>query len=181
MTARRMAATARRQGAEHRYYVVATDKAPSGYEAIETAVNAARRCGEGAYIVDTLATPYFPMVRQIEKGEPVYREYGAWACMASLDRNLIEAVKKGCPAVVRAFLAKGADVNARDEQGGTALHWAVKRRVPECARQLIAAGADLAATDRSGLTALGLARAKNLPELAQLLSQAGAREQREPA
>lgn len=162
-----------------RYYVAAADVAPAGRDTLEAAIALARQYGEGTYIVDTLATPYFPMVQQIEKGEPVYLEYGAWPAPASPDQDLIEAAKKGCPAVVAAFLAKGADVNARGDRGRTALHWAVARRVPECVRQLIAAGADLDAADRDGMAALQLARSKNLPEIADLLAQAGAREQRE--
>jgi ankyrin repeat protein len=118
-------------------------------------------------------------VQRIENGTPAYLEYGASPGLASSDRNLIEAAKTGCPAVLRAFLAKGGDLNARDESGRTALHWAVARRVPESVIELIAAGADLGAADRDGMTALSLARSKNSPEIADLLAQAGAREQPE--
>jgi Ankyrin repeats (3 copies) len=162
-----------------RYYVVTAGVAAAGCDAIDTAVAVARQYGEGTYIVDTQAAPYFPMVQQIDNGAPVYLEYGAWPASASPHRDLIEAAKKGCPAVVAAFLAKGADVNARDERGRTALHWAVARRVPECVAQLIAAGAGLDVADRDGKTALQLAQAKNLAEIAALLLQAGAREVRE--
>jgi hypothetical protein len=175
----RSATIAQAAASGQRYYVVAADVAPAGCATLEAAVKRARQYGEGTCIVDTLATPYFPMVQQIENGEPIYLEYGAWPAPASPDQDLIEAAKKGCPAVVAAFLAKGAELNARDERGRTALHWAVARRVPECVKQLIAAGADLDAADRDGKTALQLAQAKNLPEIVDLLLQAGAREVRE--
>lgn len=157
-----------------RYYVVGRDIAPVGYDTLEVAIGVARQWGEGTHIVDTLATPYHPMVQRIEKGEPVFLEYGAWETWRRPDQNLIEAVKKGHPAIVSAFLAKGADVNARDPNGGTPLMWAVARRVPENLRLLIAAGADVNAHDRNGMTALKLARAKKLSEIAEMLVEAGA-------
>jgi hypothetical protein len=162
--------------AGRRYYVVARDAAPAGYDALDAAIAAARRYGEGTDIVDTMATPYHPMVQRIVDGEAAYLEFGAWPTRGAPDQNLIEAAKKGCPAIVSAFLAKGADIDARDPRGGTALLWAVARRVPESVRLLIAAGADLNARDRDGMTALKLARTKNLPDIVRLLEQAGARD-----
>ena len=41
------------------------------------------------------------------------------------DLTLIEAAKHGDPAAVDAALSKGIDVNARQGDGATALHWAV--------------------------------------------------------
>jgi ankyrin repeat protein len=116
------------------------------------------------------------MVQRIEKGEPIYLEYGAWQTRTSLEQNLIEAAKKGYPPILRAFLAKGAEVDGRDSRGSTALIWAVARRVPESVRILIAAGSELDARDRAGMSALKLARAKKLTEIAELLERAGARE-----
>jgi ankyrin repeat protein len=159
-----------------RFYVVARGIAPLGYDMIEVAINVARQYGEGTDIVDTLATPYHPMVQRIEAGEPVYLEYGAWPTQRAPDQNLIEAAKKGCPAIVSAFLAKGADVNVKDSQGGTALTWSVARRVPDSVRLLIAAGANVNACDHAGMSALKLARAKNLPEIVDVLVKAGAYE-----
>jgi|GEM_PF-1176204 len=170
------AAPSRVQSTALRYYVVARDIAPIGYGTIEAAVGAARQYGDGTEIVDTLATPYHPMVQRVVNGEPVYLEYGAWETWRFPDQNLIEAAKTGSPAIVGAFLAKGADVNARDPRGGTALIWAVARRVPESVRLLIAAGVDLNARDQHGMTALKLARAKNLPKMVALLLRAGASE-----
>ena len=120
--------------------------------------------------------PYHPMAERIEGGEPVYLEYGAWDTRVGRDRNLIEAVKKGYPPIVQAFLAKGADPSAADETGGTALIWAVARRRSESVRLLLAHGADVSASDADGMTALGLAKRKNLGEIAALLEAAGAKE-----
>src|ERR1700693_2178853 len=66
------------QATARRYYVVAHDIAPVGYDMLEAAINVACQYGDDTDIVDTLAIPYHPMVRRIENGGPTYLEYGAW-------------------------------------------------------------------------------------------------------
>ena len=44
---------------------------------------------------------------------------------------------------VRAHLDAGADVNERDEEGVTALHWAAINGHDDCCRLLLARGADV--------------------------------------
>lgn len=56
--------------------------------------------------------------------------------------------------LVRALIAKGADVNARTTLGGTPLRYAADRVDIEVAKLLIAAGADLQIADRLGGTPL---------------------------
>jgi hypothetical protein len=162
--------------AEHRYYVMPPGgEGAFGYDSAEAAEAVARDYGPGAHIVDTGAMPYYPMVHRIdEAGEPVYLEYGAWDTRVGLDRNLVEAVKKGYPPIVQAFLAKGANVNAVDDDGGTPLIWAVARGQPEIVRLLLSRGADVLAADTGGMTALKLAERKKLPEIAEILRAAGA-------
>ncbi|MBM3554787.1 MAG: ankyrin repeat domain-containing protein [Alphaproteobacteria bacterium] len=157
-----------------RFFVVAKDVAPIGYDTFEAALLAARHYGEGAEIIDTKATPYHPMVQRIEKGEPVYLEFGAWDTRAAPHLNLIEAVKKGHAPIVRAFLAKGGDAKVRDGKGATALHWAVARDKREILEIVIAAGAELSARDDRGDTALALAKRKGLSETETLLRHIGA-------
>jgi ankyrin repeat protein len=55
------------------------------------------------------------------------------------------------------LLAVGADPNARDKSGVSALHRAVRTRASEAVRALLAAGADVSARNRSGSTPLHLA------------------------
>ncbi len=160
--------------AARRFYVVSPDGPPVGYDRLEVAIEVARQYGDGVDIVDTQATPYHPMAQRIEDGEPVFLPYGAWDTKGSLGQNLIEAVKKGYAPIVRAFLAKGADVDARDGAGGSALIWAVARRSPQIVALLIEAGADVNARDRNGKTALLLARSKGLGEITDRLARAGA-------
>ena len=162
---------------DHRYYVIPpAGEAAFGYDSAEAARAVAQEYGEGAHVVDTAAMPYYPMVERIEKGEPVYLEYGAWDTRVDRDRNLIEAVKKGYAPIVQAFLAKGADAGAADKTGGTALIWAVARGRPETVRLLLDKGADVNARDADGMTALALARRRNAEEIAEILLAAGAEE-----
>jgi ankyrin repeat protein len=65
---------------------------------------------------------------------------------------LIEAAKaKATPAALSA-LSEGADANAREPDGTTALHWAVHYDDADLVRALIAAGADVAARNDYGAT-----------------------------
>jgi hypothetical protein len=164
--------------AKHRYYVIPPGgEGAFGYDSAEAAQAVARDYGPGAHVVDTGAMPYYPMVHRVdESGEPVYLEYGAWDTRVGLDRNLIEAVKKGYPPIVQAFLAKGANVNTTDDDGGTPLIWAVARGQPETVRLLLKSGADVNARDGDGMTALVLARRKTAQEITEILLAADAEE-----
>jgi ankyrin repeat protein len=159
---------------DRRFYIIPADSGTRAPEivcvgTIELAERFAVEFGDGAHIVDTLAAPYYPMVRRIEDGAPVYLEFGGWDMVAHPETNLIEAVKKACPPMVRAFLAKGCDPNATDRNGGTALIWAVARGDAEAVRLLIAAGASVATADANGMTALKLARDRGRDEITALL------------
>src|SRR6185503_1217758 len=77
--------------------------------------------------------------------------------------RLAEAVKAGNRQAVRALLkqpARAADVNLREADGTTALHWAVRANDLETAQLLLAAGARADVANRYGVTALWLAAAK---------------------
>src|SRR5262245_63078628 len=67
---------------------------------------------------------------------------------------LIKAVSKGDTATVRALLAKGADVQARDANGRTALMYAAENGDPTTVQALLTNGADVNARDSQGWTAL---------------------------
>ncbi len=128
--------------------------------------------GEGTHVVDTRPTQYYPMAQRVEDGELVFLEYGGWPEAADLGDNLIEAAKKGYAPIVRAFLVKGADVDARDRHGATALIWAAAGGDLDSVRLLIDFGADVGAADGDGATAIDLAWRKGRSELVILLDTA---------
>ncbi len=72
---------------------------------------------------------------------------------------LHEAALSGDAAGIRALLAGGADVDARDEAGATALHLAALSGDAAGIRALLAGGADVDARDDDGATALHAATA----------------------
>jgi hypothetical protein len=162
----------------YRYYVRSPDgRAIFGFESPEAAETAARAYGEGAHVIDTLAQAYRPMLQEMRGGEPVLAGFGGWDTgRFGLDRDLIEGIKKGHVAIAHAFLAKGADANARDRHGGPALHWAVAGGRPETVQLLLDAGAEPNARDGEGQSALELAQARGKDEIAALLRQAATTE-----
>ena len=87
---------------------------------------------------------------------------------------LIAAVRTGDEAAVRAWLGGPNDVNARQPDGATALHWAVHHEDAAIADLLIRAGADVSAANDLGVTPLLLACRRGHGALAERLLEAGA-------
>ena len=86
------------------------------------------------------------------------------------DVQLIQAVKNGDAIAVRALLGRDADVDARQGDGATALHWAAHLNDLEAADLLIEAGAAVDATNDLGVTPLWVATtAGSAPMVAKLL------------
>ena len=71
--------------------------------------------------------------------------------------DVADAAMRGDRAAVRALLAQRADVNAAQDDGARALHWAAHWDDVEMAEILIRAGADVNAANDYGVTALVLA------------------------
>jgi ankyrin repeat protein len=92
----------------------------------------------------------------------------------SSDLRLLEAVRNGDREAVRILLENGAEVDAREPDGATALHWAAHRVDPETASLLISYGADLDIENDYGITPLALACENGSAELVDALLQAGA-------
>lgn len=165
----------------YRYYVRSPDgRAIYGFDKAEAATAVALEYGVGAAVVDTLAQAYYPMLQQVEatpEGNAlVFGGIGGWDTgRFGPDRDLIEAIKKGSAAIVHAFLAKGADANARDGHGGPALHWAAARGKADVVSLLIQSGADVKAVDSQGQTAIDVARARGRGEVISLIERAALR------
>ena len=87
---------------------------------------------------------------------------------------LADAARQADWAAVRTLLQQGADVDARQGDGSTALHWASYRDHPETAALLIRAGAEVNAANDLGVTALWAACENGSPAMAEILLEAGA-------
>jgi ankyrin repeat protein len=76
---------------------------------------------------------------------------------------------------VEKLIAKGVDVNAKDDRSLTALHWAAKEGRLDVVETLIRNGADVNVETDYGATALWLcASSSDNPEIARLLIKSGA-------
>ncbi len=98
---------------------------------------------------------------------------GSSVSAQSGDLRLIEAVKSQRTEAVGALLAE-IDVNARQADGATALHWAVYRDDLATARRLIGAGADAGVANELGVTPLVLACGNTNVAMVETLLAAGA-------
>lgn len=91
-----------------------------------------------------------------------------------MDTRWEAAVRQGDVATVRDALGGGADVNARDRHGQTALMLAAHAGHLVLVEVLIARGASLNTTAKHGLSALMLAVVAGHEDVALLLADAGA-------
>jgi len=96
-----------------------------------------------------------------------------------MSEQLLEAVKAGDTARASQLLAAGADVNARDAYGATALINAAYSGNAEMVEALLAAGAEVDAKDELGWTALMKAchnadLDRGFPDIVKRLIAAGA-------
>ena len=87
---------------------------------------------------------------------------------------LADAAEHRNSGLVRELLAKGADVNAPQVDGMTALHWAVNNDDAEMAGQLVRSRANVNATNRYGVPPLSTACTNGNAALVRLLLDAGA-------
>jgi uncharacterized protein len=81
----------------------------------------------------------------------------AGPAVAQSGASLADAAEKMDRARIGDLLKQGADVNASQADGMTALHWAVYHDDPRTATLLISAGANAKAANRYGVTSLSLA------------------------
>ena len=94
---------------------------------------------------------------------------------APVPSPVADAAERGDVAAVKALMKEGADVNAAQGDGMSALHWAADRGNAELAELLIYAGANLSAQTRIGqYTALHLAAKSGSAAVTRALLKAGA-------
>ena len=88
--------------------------------------------------------------------------------------SLVDAARNADPDAVRTILKQGANVNAPEADGTTALHWASYRDDIQSADLLIRAGAKVNATNDLGATPLWTATQNASAAMVRRLLQAGA-------
>ena len=93
---------------------------------------------------------------------------------APRDSGVADAAEQRAATVVRALLRQGADVNAPQPDGATALHWAAYWDEFAMATELLGAGADPNAVNEYGVTPLVLAATNGSEPMITALLQAGA-------
>ena len=86
-----------------------------------------------------------------------------------LNQDLLKMAKEGQDALVRTLLDAGAAINAKDEDGRTALMLAAMEGHLDTVAALLDAGADVEARDNDGKTAQDLATAEGQNEIVQVL------------
>ena len=95
--------------------------------------------------------------------------------MTDAEAPVADAAMNGDIEAVRSLLRSGADVNAAQGDGMTALHWAAQAGDRQLAEILVYAGARLDAGTRIGrYTALHIAAREGRHEVARVLVEAGA-------
>jgi ankyrin repeat protein len=98
-----------------------------------------------------------------------------WALAVALASSpLVDAVRQQDKALVRALLGTRVDVNARQGDGATALHWAVYLDDREVVELLLRAGADVNAANDLAITPLYLASASGNAAIVNALLAKGA-------
>ena len=96
------------------------------------------------------------------------------ALEAGSDATVADAARLGDAAAVKALLRNGADVNAAQGDGMTALHWAAQKGDTELVAMLLSAGASVRATTRlGGYTPMHLASQAGHPRVVAALLAAG--------
>ena len=96
------------------------------------------------------------------------------AAHAQSTPEIIEALRAGDLEMARALVGEGADVNAPQGDGATALHWAAHRNDLDAATLLIEAGADVNAANALGATPLWLAAINGSAPMVERLLESGA-------
>eukprot|EP00434_Breviolum_minutum_P001472 symbB.v1.2.001300.t1/scaffold57.1/size370615/9 len=87
--------------------------------------------------------------------------------------ELMEAAYRGDTLKVKEAVEKGADVDAADAYGWTAVRYAVRNRQIESVKMLLELGADINKASKTGRTPLMSAAGNGLEEMCALLVEQG--------
>lgn len=79
------------------------------------------------------------------------------------------------PSLFITLYSQGGDVNAKDRDGNTALHWAILHKCKETIPMLLSAGADINAANNDGETPLRIAEEHGYADMSRFLKENGAK------
>jgi len=85
--------------------------------------------------------------------------------MSNPNSMLLSSAKVGNLDYVKLAIAQGADINTRDENGGTPLHWAVYYNHKDIVEFLLMQGANPFAVDNQGVNPIDVAKMNNKKEI----------------
>jgi len=100
---------------------------------------------------------------------------GVGIAASSHETPLADAVERGDKQAAASLIKSGADVNATQSDGATALHWAAYLNDPETTALLVRAGAKVDAKNDLGVTPLALAAQQGGAAVIQELLKGGAK------
>ena len=159
---------------KYRYYTRSPDgRVIYGFDTMQGAETAAGEYGDGAFIVDTEALTYEPMVQVVKGGETVYFGVSGWNTNKLNDsQNMIEGIRNGHVAIVHAYIERGGDVNYVDKTGGTPLHWAAARGLADIVELILAHGGNPDVRDADGEMPRDIATVRKRRDIIELLEGA---------
>lgn len=141
------------------------------------AVNARRKNGRTALMAAVQARSLEAVWFLVDRDADVNVQAGESISSNSKDTALTMAASRGTAGILRALLARDADIGARNAMGYTALMQAAYSDYvdAESVRVLLHAGADITAKGEDGETALSLASKRGRTEIVELLMRAEAK------
>src|SRR5579862_2268872 len=95
--------------------------------------------------------------------------FGRGSAFAQTDASLADAAEHKDASKIAALLKQGAQVNASQADGMTALHWVVYHDDQTAATLLVKAGANVKETNRHGVAPLSLACTNGNAQIVELL------------
>jgi len=91
-----------------------------------------------------------------------------------LNQQLLTAAQSGQWAQVQSLIKEGANINAQNAQGQTALYWAADKGSAETVKFLVGHGANVNLADQNGQTPLDRAALRSFLDIVRYLVQNGA-------
>ena len=96
------------------------------------------------------------------------------ARLNQLNQQFLTAAQSGQWAEVQSLIKEGANINAQNAQGQTALYWAADKGSEETVKFLVGHGANVNLADQDGQTPLDRAALRSFLDIGEFLVRNGA-------